>query len=528
METLSRFSFCYRWGVKALLSSAFVFGSPVQAATDVATQANLQEKYGRFPLSFIENRGQVDRKVQYYARGGHHTVFFTREGLTITLPPDRKKIGSPQHSGRKPVAAKMGRSSSRAPGPVVRLQPVGLRPKTQVLALGPRTGKTSYFIGDDPSKWRTDIPTYGAVLYREAYPGIDLKFYGSKRQLEYDVIVQPGADPARVQFQYRGAKRLRLTPEGDLVAQLTDGRELRQKKPIIYQEIAGQRVPREGKFRLAGNKAQLAYGFEVAAYDRKYPLVIDPEFIFSTFLGGTGGENVFGLAVDSQGNAYVTGFTLSSDFPTKNSPYAYYALEDVFVTKINSAGNALVYSAIVGGERSDYAYGIAVDGQGNACVTGLTYSYSFPKKQALYTYGGSGDAFVFKLNATGNDLVYSTYLGGGAKDEGDAIAADRSGNAYVTTYEPPLSIINSSGTALLFSLPYPAIGIAQLMDARVALDQAGNIFLAGWSVDGSLVLKNPLFTYKGNSEAYLAKLSPLAPARKPFPTGILELLLLGD
>jgi hypothetical protein len=698
--------------IAALLSSVLVLSGSC-LAENVPVKARLAETYSRLPLYFIENHGQTDSKVGYYTRGPGHATYFTRQGLAFQSRP----------------AAYRGKGKKFRSG-LVWLHPLGMRSEVQVQALEPQSGKVSYFIGNDPKKWRTDIPTYGAVLYREAYPGIDLKFYGSGRQLEYDIIVRPGADPTRVQFQYRGAKGLRLTPEGDLLLTLADGQELRQKKPRIYQEIAGQQVAREGKFRLTGNKARLTYGFEVASYDRQYPLIIDPELVYSTYLGGTGLDYAYGLAVDGDGNAFITGGTRSSDFPTKDSPYPYQGSDDVFVTKINPAGTQMVYSAILGGEGSDIAYGIAVDGQGNAYITGTTYSYTFPEKQAILTRGGGRDAFVAKLNAAGNDLIYSTYLGGGSTDEGYAIAADAEGNAYVTgytlssyinrfptknplkadnltggpdafvtkinpdgsalvystylggsssdtgygivaddqgnayitgetystdfptknpyqaqrgadtyksdvfitkinvdgsdylystylggsdddigqaialdregyiyvtgyiddidgsgdtdfpiknplpfpfqaygdtcfvtkftpdgqalvystylpggrgiaiaadqagkayitAYGPILSVVNAPGTALIYSLTYHDLGNPQLI-ARVGLDRVGNIYLAGWTAGDGLVLKNPLFTYQGGSEAYLAKFSPLASSLGSSLTAIMDLLLLGD
>lgn len=153
------------------------------------------------------------------------------------------------------------------------------------MALEPLPGKVNYFIGNDPKKWRTDIPTYGAVAYREVYEGIDIKYYGQGRQLEYDIIVRPGADPNRVRFAYQGVKKVKLTPTGDLALVLPDGGTLIQKKPLIYQEIAGQRLPVAGKYRLSRRGAQVTCSFAAAAFDRSQPLIIDPVLVYSTYLG---------------------------------------------------------------------------------------------------------------------------------------------------------------------------------------------------------------------------------------------------
>ena len=193
---------------------------------------------------------------------------------------------------------------------------VGSRPRVKLLPLHPQEGKVHYFIGKDPQNWHTNLPTYQALLYQEAYPGIDLKFYGTGPQLEYDILIQPGADPSQVQFQYEGIQGLKVSPEGDLIL-LLQGQELRQKKPLIYQEIAGERVLREGTFHLHDDSPGL-YSFALGPYDPDYPLAIDPVLVYSTYLGGSGPDYGYGIAVDSAGNAYVTGDTGSSDFPTQN------------------------------------------------------------------------------------------------------------------------------------------------------------------------------------------------------------------
>ena len=203
---------------------------------------------------------------------------------------------------------------------MLRLTLLGMSPEARMVPEEPQEGKVNYFSGNDPTKWRTDLPTYGAVAYRDAYPGIDLKFYGNGRELEYDIIARPGADYRRVKFRYTGIKALQVTPEGDLSLTLPDGGVLVQKKPVVYQEIAGQRLAREGNFKVCGQGAQAVFGFEVAAYDRQHPLIIDPVLSYSTYLGGSGFDGGYGVALDPAGNIYVAGQTNSMDFPLQN-PY---------------------------------------------------------------------------------------------------------------------------------------------------------------------------------------------------------------
>jgi hypothetical protein len=292
---------------------------PVKAPA-AAGKAAVVENYGRLPLFFIENRGQVDQRVKYYARGSGHTTFFTREGVVLSLAQGQKDNGrKPGRPGLDAAPAHREEALRPVQYAVVGMQPVGMKKKVQIKALQPQEGKVNYFIGNDPKKWRTGIPTYLAVVYEEAYKGIDLKFYGHGRQLEYDVVVKPGADPGQVRFAYQGVKELRVTDAGDLALVLPDGGELLQKKPYVYQEINGERVLREGRFRIARARGQWRCGFQVAAYDKSRALVIDPVLLsYSSYLGGTENDIGHGIAVDSQRNVYITGETLSDDFPVLN------------------------------------------------------------------------------------------------------------------------------------------------------------------------------------------------------------------
>jgi hypothetical protein len=317
---------------------------------------------------------------------------------------------------------------------VVRIKPVGLKKGVTIAALNQTDHRVNYFIGKDPDKFYTDIPTYQAVVYEQAYTGIDLKFYGQGRQLEYDIVVQPGADPNQVKLAYQGVKKLEDTQEGDLALILPDGGHLLQKKPLVYQEIAGQRVPVEGKFRLCRQGAHVTCGFALAAYDKTRALVIDPVLIYSTYLGGSGSDSLYSLAVDADGAAYLAGQTLSSNFPKENAYQgSLKGTSDAFVTKLCPAGNSLLFSTYLGGNDQDTATSIAVDGSDAAYVTGWTYSDFFPTTVGAYknTRTGDADAFVTKFHKEGDTLAYSTYLGGTKYDQANGIAVDDSGAAYV-------------------------------------------------------------------------------------------------
>ncbi len=509
-------------------------------AADSAKALRVQESYGKLPLSFIENQGQSDDAVKFLERGHGHSVFFTPDGVVFAFQKAKK-------------------DDKEAGAPVMKLAPLGMNKDVHVMPEDRQQGIVNYFIGNDPAKWRTSIPTYGAVLYKEAYPGVDIKFYGNNRQIEYDIIVKPGVDPSQVNFRYSGVANAIVNAAGDLAITLADGRELMQKKPLIYQETDGKRLPLEGGFVIETTKSASALvnpdivseeaareeitqqpgsieftcGFKIASYDSSKKLIIDPVLVYSTYLGGSGGDSAAAIAVDSSGNAYVTGYTESSDFPVVNPIYPNLrGLSNAFITKINSSGTALIYSTYLGGSGGqsggDSGAAIAVDSSGNAYVTGITYSTDFPVKTPLYpNLRGSHNAFVTKINASGTALVYSTYLGGSNYDDGCGIAVDGTGNAYVTgstwssdfPAQNPLypnlrsyygnafiTKINSSGTALIYSTylggSYGDYGYA------IAVDGSGNAYVTGETVSSDFPVENPLFpNLQGYSDAFVTKIN---------------------
>ena len=412
-----------------------------------AEKALVQDAYGRLPLYFVKNEGQVGSIVKYYEKGRGHAIFFTDEEIVFHLETG----ADPQPAGTEDdsrVNSKEVRKTPPGATPVrssqVRLSPVGMQKDVSIEGFEPQEGKVNYFIGKDPDKWQTNVPTYRSIVYRKVYPGIDLKFYGSNERLEYDVIVNAGADPSQVKFGYSGIHDLSVTNEGDLHLQLSDGGTLIQKKPVAYQEIHGERHEVEGQFVVEPRMQQapgdaeepFVFGFQLAAYNANYPLIIDPVLVYSSYLGSSGSDTGYAIAVDGSGYAYVTGRTTSTGFPTASAyDSSFGGGVDAFVTKLNGAGTALVYSTYLGGTSTDAAYAIALDSSGCAYVTGETSSTNFPTVSA-FSYGlaseGMSDAFVAKLSASGSSLTYSTYLGGNSIDIGLGIAVDSSGLAYVT------------------------------------------------------------------------------------------------
>ncbi len=429
--------------VSLLLFASIGWGPAAQPNRQTDRNSLAAAHFGQLPISFEVNRGQTDSQVQFLARGSGYDLFLTSQEAVLRLI-HRDKDCTPQTRRQKRGETPCQENSHAA---VLRMQLVGANPQAKVAGSGELPGKSNYFIGKDRRQWHTDISTYGKVRYQGVYRGVDLVYHGEQGKLEYDFVVGAGADPGQIRLGFAGVDRLGLDGNGDLLLYTADG-PVREQKPVVYQEIDGVRKNLAGRYRLQGSRE---VGFEVAAYDARKPLVIDPVLLYSTYLGGSSYGQGEGIAVDSAGNIYVTGFTEAADFPIVNPPPQETSglnhnhgspccASDAFVLKLNPAGSALIYSTFLGGSFSDYGTGIALDSQGNAYVTGYTESTDFPtvnplsQDTSLNQGGGccNYDAFVTELSADGSALLYSTYLGGGSNDYGAGIAVDSQGNAYVT------------------------------------------------------------------------------------------------
>ncbi|MGA8410046.1 MAG: choice-of-anchor D domain-containing protein, partial [Candidatus Acidiferrales bacterium] len=376
-----------------------------------------------------------------------------------------------------PLVAAHHKSMSAQKSSVLRMHLDGANPAPDIAGTNLLPGKVNYFMGNDPKKWHTDIPSYEAVRYRGIYPGVDVLFYGREQRLEYDFIVAPGADPSVIALSVAGARKLELNSHGDVVMSVGGGK-VALRKPSIYQDVNGQRREIAGNYVLAGDRQ---IRFSVTAYDHTQPLTIDPLLNYSTYLGGSNFDQAFGIALDAAGDAYITGDTFSTDFPpgTLTAPPDI-ALGAIFVAELNPTGTSLLYSAYLGGSGNgafgDGSTAIAVDAASppNIYVTGFTGSPDFPLSTAPnpLPYQGlpapasaanGGAAFITKLNpaASGSaQFAYSSYLGGDTFDEGFGIAVDSSGIAYI-----------AGATA---STDYPTIG-TQLSAGLTSPD--GNAFL---------------------------------------------------
>jgi len=464
---------------------------------------------------FEANRGQTDRSVKFFTRAGGYNLYLTPTESVMVTP-----AGPSAASG------------------VVRMKLKGANPSPVVQGLEVQPGYTNYLIGDS-SRWRTGVKHYGKVQLTGVYPGIDMVYRFDKGQVEYDFVVAPGAKPWRIILGFEGAKDLRLDAKGNLLLRTGTG-EVTYKAPYLYQTLGSKRVPVKGRFVLAANNH---VRFEVGNYIESKELVIDPALNYSSFLGGSVDDYANALAVDTAGNAYVTGYTQSADFSSGN-PVGAGQLQpgliggkDVFVTKVNPAGTAVLWSTYYGAAGDEVANGIGVDGTGKVYITGSTTGTlpaTTPAPVTLGTAGGT-DAFLVALNAAGTAVVYARQFGGPQVDSGNGIAVDAAGNAYVTGVTASIAI-NSFPTTALSAQPNAVAGAqtdafvakfspvgnqvyaSYLGDTgidkgnAIAIDGAGNAYIAGQAGDAFVsvigyptVFKN---TVTGASDSFIVKMDP--------------------
>lgn len=399
------------------------------------------QKYDRLPMAFEPNVGQTSRQVGFLARGTGYIAFLTPSEAVLSL----------RETGKRTQArtAKTKRATPLMPAPIrstaLSMTLVGANAHARLQATDKLPGVSNYFIGKNPSGWHANIPNYRRVEERGIYPGIDLVYYGTQRELEYDFVVSPGARPERIQLAIAGSHGLRIDRRGTIEAAIAGG-AVEFHRPVAYQVADGKKTPVAAAYVLeSANRVSLRLG----NYDRSRPLVIDPVLAYSTYLGGSGIDGANGIAVAADDTAFVTGGTLSPNFPLANAYQATYGgSEDVFVSKLSADGSTLIYSTYLGGKAQDVGNGIAVDSAGDAYVTGSTISGDFPFSPLAAFPNCGGDAecgaswntqgnvvsngFVTKLSITGTQIVYSTSVGVYEHVSSHAIAVDVNGIAYIT------------------------------------------------------------------------------------------------
>ena len=383
-------------------------------------------KFAHLPLSFEVNKGQADSQVQYLARSGRQTLFLTANQAVLSLMAPSKATPGRFRSARQI-------QSQTQHGAAIRMSFRNSRQADSIEPLEPLPGKVNYLIGQDASQWHTDIPTYGRIAYRGVYPGVDLVYYGTQGNLEYDFIARPGADTSAIQVQFEGADNIRLSNDGDLILDSAAG-PVRWKKPKVYQDDHGVRLPVAANYRLLKDRT---VQFALARYNPKLPLVIDPTLVYSTYLDGTNIDGAIGFFVNSTG-LYATGDTYASNFPVTAGAWDTSlggALFAVFAAKLNPQGTALLYSTYLGGNAAQLVNGSVLASDGSLYLVGPTTSANFPTTASAYqrTFNEFAEesGYVTHLSATFNSLVFSTFLGGDYQDNVGTIALDPQGYVYV-------------------------------------------------------------------------------------------------
>jgi len=501
---------------------------------------SFKKDYGRMPMAFEANVGQTDPTVQYIARGNGYSLFVTDSETVMSL--------SWYDDGNSTFKAR-GNGSSKGPRAsgtdVLRLSLTGASRGISFEAQNPLPGASNYFIGKDRGQWKTRIRQYSQVVAHDVYPGVDMVYYGKQGQLEYDFHVKPGADPKVIRVRHAGADSATVDDQGNLHLAI-DTRGVRFKPPTVYQENGGVTTIVSGNYVTTGKNE---IGFEVGDYDKTQTLIIDPSLDYSTYLGGAGlpglglGDFGAGIAVDTNGNAYVVGYTTSTNFPTITGAYqsSMGTYGDVFITKMNADGTALVYSTYLGGNGDDRGCAVVLDASNDAYVTGQTHSTNFPTASPGGTpyqtiFGGSGigdtNAFVTELDPTGSTLLYSTYLGGSNNDTGTGIALDTVGNIYISgstdstnfpvasAYQTALAGVTNAfiaklnpggngGGDLLYSTYLGGSGAD--MANGIALDTNGNAYVTGSTTSAtSFPTTGGIFqtALAGVTNAFVAKINP--------------------
>jgi hypothetical protein len=485
-----------------------------------------QPDFGKMPVNFIPNRGQLDERVAYYVQGKDTTIYFSAEGMTFILA---KTEASPW---------------------VVKLDFQGGDPGVNPVGADETGAIISYFQGE-PGSWKTGLPVYSRIVYPNIWPGIDLVFSGTMDKLKYEFMVRPGANPSRIRLAYRGASSVRIDDRGSLTVSTPSG-GFKDGIPVAYQERAGKRVQVAMAYKILdsgdgkkdepglreGEKNTVTYGFSIGEYDQAESLILDPVIlVYCGYIGGPSYDYGYGIAADRLGNTYITGYSYSRGiaFPANVGPDLTFngGSMDAFVAKLNPSGTAFVYCGYIGGSGNDYGYGIAVDPSGNAYVTGYTSSTEDTFPVALgpkLIHRGLYDVFVAKVNTKGTALDYCGYIGGTGNDYGRSIAVDGSGNAYITGYTSsneasfPVSgdldlsyngglndafaaKVNADGTALDYC-GYIG-GSGSDFGYGIAVDLSGNTYITGYtsSTEATFpVLESSDLSYNGGSyDAFVAK-----------------------
>ncbi|MBC8164625.1 MAG: SBBP repeat-containing protein [Bryobacteraceae bacterium] len=469
-------------------------------------EAKAVDQYGKLPLSFEENRGQTDQSVRYLSRGNGYTLFLTDKDAVLSLT-------------RVEGETKFLTTD-------IRMRFAGSTGKAGLEASELQSGKSNYMSGSNPKLWQTGIRRFGRINYKNLYPGVDAVFYGNQRQLEYDFVVAPGVDPKQIRLEFEGTSGVAVSNAGNLVLKTALG-DLEQLRPVAYQNVNGTRRQIDARYAVSNGKV----GFELARYDRRKPLIIDPVLQWTNFLGGTGVDTATAIAVDTAGNSYVVGSTSSVDFPASSRflGVARGGAADGYIIKYNTTGTTAAYATFINGNGNDQPLGVTVDATGNAFVVGSTDSTNFPLVTPVQNiYNGNQDGFALKINPGGDILVYSTYIGGLNSDTASDVKVDADGRAVIVGTTSSFNVFQGSvyngGSSDAFMAKLAATGNIYVYGfylgstgtdsaSGVAVDSTGAAYVTGRTNSGSFprtpgVLQGALSS-TGVFDAFVAKVTPL-------------------
>lgn len=500
--------------VLAILFSVGLLSHPTSLSS--AAKENVSP-YVNFSRNFESNEGQTDQTVKYLSRGPGYAFFFTPEEIVMKLHSKFDK-----------------KTKVRTQCSVLKMRFVGASATPILEGLDLKPSKSHYFIGNHAKKWFKNVANYGKVIYKDLYPGVDAIFYGNQQQLEYDITVSPGYNPQEVRLHIEGAKKLFIDSSENLHLVINDDQEVQMLKPFVYQMEGDKKIQIEARLVVSKDNE---ISFDIGDYDTSKTLVIDPVISYSTYLGGNGEDYAEGIAVDLEGNTYVSGLTTSADFPTTTGSFQPTVEPGIhaFISKMNATGSDLVYSTYLGGSNVDFSTSIAIDLKGNAYVAGLTSSNDFPVTQGAYQTSlvGRQNAFITMINSTGSDLLYSTYLGGSSVDQATGIAVDIEGSAYVVGMtssddfpitkcafqfrKSPKALGNAFVTKMSpdgSSLEYSTYlgGSNYDVGNAIAVDNNGNAYITGFTESPDFPTTSEAFQKTlacgASSNAFISKLDP--------------------
>jgi hypothetical protein len=489
-----------------------------QAITQLSSHATpLRRTMASPKLAFEPNEGQTDKTVRFLSRGAGFHLFLTDTEAVLTFArssTDRADHSTPFGVARAPATSRTSTVRMTLVNSLHPFRPAGRRLQR---------GRSNYFLGRDRSKWLTDVPQYGEVVYRDVYPGIDQVYHDGGRDLEYDFVIAPERDPRTIRMKFDGIERLEPDGEGQLVLKV-DAWRIRLRKPVAYQEVDGAARPVSLRYVIQGSGE---VSFETGPYDRDKPLVIDPVLTYSTYLGGSDADFGRGIAVDSSGRTVISGWTQSRDFPIANAIQpGLSGSADAFVTKLSEDGSEILFSTYLGGSGLEDSLGIAVDTADNVYVIGRTDSRDFPTVNAFQSGFGGGifDAYIVKVSADGSQLLYASYLGGSNDDAAAGIAVDAEGRAFVTgdTGSPDFPVVNAfqpelagvhaafvakvevDGSALVYSTYFGGSGSDN--GYGIATGPDGCAYVTGSTTSDDFPTMHAFQSgYSGNSDAFIAK-----------------------